>query len=272
MKMSKFAVVGWVFALLIVAGCRSEFERVRTSGDPERVYNKANEYFEEQDFQRAQALYELIISSFRGRPEAEQIAFRYAYTYYYQRQYILAAYYFKNFAQTYGGSDNRQEAEYMSAYSNYQLSPIFRLDQSYTYKAIEELQEFINQYPNSERVAEANRLIDAMRDKLEKKEFESARLYYDRQQYQSALWALDNVLKDYPDTDNAEDIRFLLVQSAFQLAQNSFVDRQLERYEDAVDRAGEFLERYPESEYNRQVRSILDDSEQAVNQLANVRY
>lgn len=107
---------------------------------------------------------------------------------------------------------------------------------------------------------------------MEKKEFESARLYYDRQQYQSALWALDNVLKDYPDTDNAEDIRFLLVQSAFQLAQNSFVDRQLERYEDAVDRAGEFLERYPESEYNRQVRSILDDSEQAVNQLANVRY
>lgn len=254
------------------AGCRSEFERIRTSGDPELLYSKANEYYEQGDYLKAQTLYELVISSFRGREQAESISFRYAYTYYYLEQYLLAAYYFKNFAQTYGASRFREEAEYMAAYSNYQLSPNFRLDQTYSEKAIEALQEFINLYPNSERVAEANRLIDEMRAKLELKAFESAKLYYDLNQYQSAIRSFENVLKDYPETRNAEEIRYLVIRSAYLWATNSFVERQQERFREAVELAGEFLERYNSSTYKSEVSQMLADSQKRLKQLEDVRY
>ena len=270
--MSKFALLVLVPVVLMLSGCRSEFERIRTSGDPTQIYERATEYYNNGEYQRAQTLYELVISSFRGQPQAEEISFKYAYTYYYLKQYILAAYYFNNFAQTYGGSRLREEANYMAAYSNYQLSPTFRLDQSYTQKAIEAFQEFINQYPNSERVAESNKLIDEMRAKLEQKEVETARLYLDLQQYQAAIRALDNVLKDYPDTDQAEELRFLIIRAAYEWATNSFVERQTERYEEVVQRAGEFLERYRTSGYRGQVEDMLENSQARLKQLEDVRH
>ena len=78
-----------------LASCKSEFETIRTSGNPETILAKANEYFEAEEYQRAQTLYELSIAPYRGTGEAEQIAYRYAYTYYYTEQYVLASYYFQ---------------------------------------------------------------------------------------------------------------------------------------------------------------------------------
>ncbi|MEL7222989.1 MAG: outer membrane protein assembly factor BamD, partial [Bacteroidota bacterium] len=184
--------MGVLFLLLFVS-CKSEFEQIRTSGDPATILEKADAYFEEEEYLKAQTLYELIISSYRGRPEAELISYNYAYTYYNLEQYILAAYYFKNFATTYGASRYQEEAEFMHAYSNYELSPTYRLDQSYTLKAIESFQEFVNQHPNSDKVDQCNRLIDEMRAKLEVKDFESAKLYADLQQYQAAIRSFDNL-------------------------------------------------------------------------------
>jgi outer membrane protein assembly factor BamD len=157
--------------LLLSSGCRSEFERVRASADPNLLYNKAVEYYEEGEYLRAQTLLELIISSFRGRKEAEKIYFYYANTHYHLGKFILSSYYFKNFANTFTTSELREEAEYMSAYSYFRLSPSFRLDQGYSEKAIEGFQNFVNAYPSSPRVEKCNALIDQLRRKLEKKGF-----------------------------------------------------------------------------------------------------
>lgn len=258
--------------LLSLNSCKSEFERIRTSGDPAVLYQKANEYFEAGDYLKAQTLYELVLSAFRGKQEAELIAYRYAYTYYNLEQYLLSAYYFTNFAQTYGGSQYREETEFMAAYSNYLLSPIYRLEQSATTKAIDMFEEFANQYPNSERVSECNRLIDQLRAKLERKAFESAKLYFELKQYQSAIQSFDNVLKDFPETKDAEQIRYLIVRSDYLLAQNSFVEKQAERYEEVVVRATEFLARYTNSSFRQEVADMMADSKKRLNQLENVRY
>lgn len=260
-----------VFALFL-ASCKSEFERIRASGDVQVIYEKANAYYQEEEYQKAQTLYELIISSFRGRPEAEEIYYKYAYTYYYLEQYLLAAYYFKNFSQTYTNSASREEADFMTAYSNYQLSPTFRLDQTYTNKAIDEFQLFVNTYPRSERVEECNKLIDQMRAKLERKVFETGKLYFDMRLYQSATHVFENLLKDYPETKNGEETRYMIVRSAYLLAQNSVVDKQLERYQEAKEQADKFLQRYQNSAYDKEVNSIQSDSSKKINQLNNVGY
>ena len=260
-----------LFSLLLL-GCRSEFETIRTSNDPGLILQKADAYYEAEEYQRAQTLYELVIAPYRGRAEAEQIAYRYAYTYYYTEQYVLASYYFKNFATTYGGSPLREEAEFMSAYSNYQLSPVYRLDQSYSVKAIEGFEEFANRFPNSERVDEANRLIDEMRAKMELKDFESAKLYVDIERYESALVSLENVLKDYPETKRAEEIRYLMTKVQYEYASRSFRLRKPERLEATIELADNFLARFPNSQYHDEVTTLLAKSQKELNDLADVRY
>ncbi len=267
-----FLTVTVLLLALVSTSCRSEFERVRTSGDPEALLKAADNYFELEEYQKAQTLYELLIAPYRGRQEAEQIAFRYAYTYYYLEQYILASYYFKNFANTYGGSNLKEEADFMSSYSNYELSPIFRLDQTYSQKAIEGFEEFANQYPNSERVPRANGLIDEMRAKLELKDFESAKLYVDLRRYQSAIQAFDNLLKDYPETNRAEQIRYLTALAAYQLASSSFVEYQTDRYREALKYMDIYLKRYPNEPKSDELRRYYILSNKRLTELQDERY
>lgn len=252
--------------------CQSEFEKIRTSGDPELLYKSALNYYEEGSYQKAQTLLELVISSYRGQKEAEDIYYKYAYTYYNLENYILATYYFKQFSQTYPTSDLREEADFMSAYSNYQLSPTYRLDQSYTNTAIEEFQLFVNTHPNSEQVDECNRLIDEMRDKLELKVMEEGRLYFDLRRYEAAVQVFENLLKDFPDTDRVQEIRYLIVRSNYLLAENSVVTVQKERYQKVIKLAEEYIMRYADTTYAEETRKMKEQSEQQINRLDNVRY
>lgn len=272
MKNSLLISLSTILLFLLSTACKSEFERVRTSGDPAEILVKADAYYEEGEYLKAQTLYELVISSYRGRPEAEEISYKYAYTYYHLEQYILAAYYFKNFATTYGASQYQEEAQFMNAYSNYKLSPTFRLDQSYSLKAIAAFEEFANQHPSSERVAQCNELIDEMRKKLEVKDFEAAVLYFDLQQYQAAIRSFENLLIEFPDTKKAEEVRFKIVRSAYLLAQNSFVEKQEERYSDMLKRAETYLARYRSSENAVAVQKMITEAQNRLTQLEYVRY
>ena len=270
MKIRQILIGLTVFTTLVLSACKSEFEKIRAIGDPAAMYKRADEYYAKEEYQKAQALYELVISSFRGRPEAEEITFRHAYTYYYTGQYILAAYYFKNFVQTYNLSPKREEADFLAAYSNYQMSPSFRLDQSYSEKAIDGLQLFISTYPQSERVKECNRLIDEMRRKQEVKAMEEGRLYFEMRQYQAAIRTYENLLRDFPETENIENIRYQITRAAFLLASNSFVEKQETRYREALAYADEFVARFPNSRYRKEAESMVNDSKKKLKQLSNV--
>ncbi len=269
MRIRLFLFPIFVLLFLLLSSCRSEFERVRTSGDASLLLAKANDYYDVEEYQKAQTLYELVLGPFRGTKEAEQIAFRYAYTYFYTEQYVLASYYFKNFAATYGGSLLKEEADFMNAYSNYKMSPVFRLDQTYTLKAIESFGEFANLYPNSERLNQINSLIDEMRAKLEEKDFAAAKLYLDLRRYPSAIRSFDNLLIEYPETKRDEQIRYLICQSAYESAKGSFVELQLERFEEALERCDFFLRRYPSSPQVEEVKKYREQSNNRLNQLKN---
>lgn len=259
-------------ALFAAVSCKSEFEKIRSGGDAAKMLEAADKYYEEEEWQKAQTLYELIVGSYRGKKEAEDIYFNYAYTYYYLGRYLLSSYYFKNFSTTFGGSTKKEEADYMIAYSFYQLSPTYRLDQTNTEKAIESFQNFVNAYTQSPRVEQCNRLIDEMRLKLEKKSFEGGKLYFDLRQYQSATQTFENLLKDFPETPNAVEVRYMVVRAAFLLAENSFVERQQERYQDAEEKAEEFVARYDQGKFLKEVQNMLATAKKKLKQLEDVRY
>lgn len=261
-----------LLTIVLISSCKSEFEKIRSANDPTLHYAKAMEFYESGEYQKAQTLLELVISSYKGKKEAEDIYFKYAYTFFYLERYILASYYFNNFSQTYGGSDLREEADFMSAFSQYKMSPIFRLDQSNTKKAIDEMQLYVNTYPLSTRVEECNRLIDEMRAKLEEKAYNEGILYFNLRQYQSSVQVLENLLKDFPETNRAFQVRFDIIKSMYLWAENSIITKQEERFTEVLNNAKEYLVKYPDSPYINEINSIINNSNKTLKSVSNVGY
>lgn len=240
--------------------CKSEFEALRTSNQPEKIYAAANNYYDKKEYDRAIALYDIVIQFYRGKKEAEDLFYKYAYAHYHINDFILASSYFKNFATTFTNSPNKVEADFMSSYSNYKMSPNYKLDQSYTEKAITGFEQFINLYPGTERAEEANRLIDEMRKKLEQKSFEQGNLYYKIGEYQAAMVAFQGTLKDFPESKRVEEIRFLILESSFILATNSIFEKKEERYNETLEHYKVFIKKHPNSSRMKDANKIESET------------
>ena len=183
--------------LLFHTSCES-YQKVLKSNDLEYKYQKAQEYFNDEKYFKAATILEDLLSLYKGRPEVQDIYYLFAEANYKLEQYLISAYHFKNFHDTYPRSDKAEEAFFRYAESYFQLSPKPSLDQTYSQKAIDAYQLFINSYPESEKVATCNAKIDEIRDKLEIKNFETAKLYFDIGEYKSATTAFEAFNRDYP--------------------------------------------------------------------------
>lgn len=249
---------------LLAFSCKSEYEVIRQNGSAEERLAKAIEYLDDDQCFKAQTLFESVIGAFRGMPEQEDIYYKYAQSHYCQGSYLTSAHYFNNFASTYPNSDLKEEADYMIAYSYYSLSPSYKLEQTYTLKAIDQFQLFTNTHPSSERVKDANRMIDECRKKLERKAFTEGKLYFDLKRYEAATFSLKNLLKDYPDSPNAEEVRYLIARASYKWAENSIITKQKERYTLAMESANTFLARHTTSPFTQEINFILNDSNKKI--------
>lgn len=230
-------------------------------------YQEAVKFYEKGKYSKALILFDDLANKYRGRAEAEDLYYFLAYTNYRLRDYTSARFHFKRFAETYPASPRAEECRFMSAYCYYVESPRSSLDQDNTRKAIDELQLFVNIYPDSERAAEASGLIQNLRDKLEKKAFDNAKLYYNMgsaDDYRAAVIALENVLKTYPDTKYAEEIEFLITKSQYLYADNSYPNRQEQRFNQAIDYYHHFIEQYPESKFRSEANSLKESAEKKI--------
>lgn len=216
-------------------------------------------YYKNKDYYRSNVLLEEILPVIRGTKEAELANFIYAYTYFYQNQYILSAHYFKLFTDVYGRSEYIEEAAYMHAYSLYKQSPEPSLDQTSTYEAIAALQNFLNRYTSSQYATEADKLISELQVKLERKAYANARLYYNLRRYKAALIAFENFQYDYPDSKFNEELAFLAIETSHDLAQRSLSNVQEERYRNTMELYQKFIDKYPKSKYQNTAEKIYAD-------------
>jgi outer membrane protein assembly factor BamD len=256
---------GLLIVLLLVAGsCKSKYEKLKASNDMAKKYRAALDYYNKKNYSKALDLFETLVQRYRGQAQAEDLYYYYAYANYNLKDYTSARYHFKTFSDTYPTSTRAEECRFMAAYCYYLDSPIYSLDQENTTKAIEALQLFINLYPKSERVAEAGKLIQNLRDKLERKAYENAKLYLTIGDYQAAVMAFGNVLRDYPDTKYAEEMDFLTIKAQYQYSKHSREDFQEERYNLAINYEQQFADKYPSSAYLHEAVSLKKDSEQGI--------
>ena len=253
--------------LLLVSGC-SNFQKLLKSTDVSKKYQAALEYYEKEEFYRASQLLDQVVPLLAGSENAEKALFYQARAHYMQGNYILSDAYFRNFYTTYPRSPLAEEAMYMQAKSLYEQSPSFEEDQTPTITAILAFEEFISRYPTSENVPEANRTIEELYLKLDKKEFNHARLYYQLRYWRSAVVAFNNFQREHASSPYSEEAAFLKLDSQYRFAMESIPSKQEERFEEAIDYFQTFVDQYPDSRYKRNAEQIYD---QARSELEKIR-
>lgn len=243
----------------------SKFQKILKSKDHEVKYDKAIEYYEKGDYSRALQLFDELIIIYRGNAKAQKVYYYYAYCYFNQEEYIMASYHFNNFVKTFPKTEYTEECAYMSAYCQYLDSPKYNLDQTSTYEALKELQLFVNIYPFSPRVTKCNELIDNLRAKLEKKDFEIAKLYFKTEYYKASTYAFKNLIKEYPSTNYKEEALFYILKASNEFAIKSVDKKQAERFKITIEEYKELIKNFPEGKYSKEANNIFNNATKELN-------
>ncbi|MNK33950.1 outer membrane biogenesis protein BamD [compost metagenome] len=244
-----------LFFALALTSC-SEYQQALKKDDVKTKYEVAEKLYEKGKYSKAIRLFEQIAPSYRGKEQAQKMFYMYAQSLFKTRQYYTAGYQFELFTASYPRSEKVEEAAFLGAKSYYMLSPVYSLDQVDTNKALDKLQLFIDNYPNSQYMPEANTLVKELREKLEKKAYEIAKQYNTISEYtgdhNSAIKALDNFILDFPGTKYKEDALYYKFDSSYQLAINSVDKKMKERLDAAKANYNALVKFKPDTKYKEQ--------------------
>jgi len=256
-----FFVVG---VLLIASSC-GEYQKIVKSTDYEYKLKKAREYYDKKDYNKASQLYGELVNIFRGTNRSDQVYYYLAKSNFGQHDYLMAGHYFRQLIKEFPHSTFSEESQYMVGYCYYLDSPTPRLDQKTTQDAIDAFQLFINIFPSSNRVAEANKLIDELREKLVLKSYMNGRLYYDLGDYRASVISLTNSLKEYPDSKYREELMFYLLKSKYLLGENSIEEKKRERLNSELDEYYTFVDEFPNSKFRKEADRFFANTKKMMN-------
>lgn len=245
-----------LLGLVILSSC-SDYQKALKSEDIGVKFKMGDSLFNEGKYTKANRLFEQILPQYRGKPQAQKLTYMHAMSFYKTKDYYLSGYQFERFTKAYPQSEKVEEAAYLSAKSKYMLSPVYSKDQEETKDAIEKLQLFINDYPDSEYIPEASKLVQELDFKLEKKAFEIAKQYNTIYDYKSSIKAFDNFLVDYPGSRLREKALYYRLDSAYELAINSVPWKKEERLNSAKTYYEGFMKAYPESEHKEDINDMM---------------
>lgn len=254
-----------LFAVAVLSSCVSQQEKAMKSADKNFILKAANDNFAKKKWKNALALYDRLANLVAGTDDFPNVGFNTAYANYYDKNYKLAGHQFKNFAVSFPKDPRSEEAAYMSALCYYEGSMDYNLDQSSTELAINELQDFLNNYPNSERSKNISQLVDELSYKLEFKAYENGRQYFKMGDYKAANVALDNVLNDFPGTKLRPKIYDYIMKSRYSLASKSIYGLKDERIESAIAYTKLVEKELPNTEYSKtavELRAKLEKEKQ----------
>jgi outer membrane protein assembly factor BamD len=249
-----------ILLVLVITSSCGEFEKLLKSTDYDLKKTKAKEYFEAGKYIKSTELLEQIIPRYRATEEAEELNWINAQSYFGMKQYDIAGADFRSYVEQYPFGKYAEEASFMTALCNYNISPRAELDQDYTRLGIEGFKYFMSRYPSSSRIDECKKLVKELEERLVEKSYLSAKLYYDMKEYRAAVVALSNSLKEFAETRYREEMMYLKLSSLFLYAENSLENKQKERYQATLDDYYSFMEEFPKSQYAKDVKKIYEDT------------
>lgn len=260
------------FALIISPyGC-GEYATALKSNNPEERYIYAKKYYEEGKYGRAAGLLETLPTAFRGTAKAEETLFLLAQSYFMDGDYSTANQYFSTYYKTYPRGEYVEQAHFNAAYGMYLSSPDYKLDQTPTYNAISEFQNFLELFPRSTKVELAQQYMFELQEKLAEKELGAVQLYYNLgnymgNNYQSCIITARNAVRAYPYSKYLEDYQIYILRSTYELAKNSVEYLQPIRYRNVVDECYNYKNSFPEGKYLDEMEKYLYQAETLLQKL-----
>ena len=251
-----------VLIILVLLSSCSPYQDALKSANAGVKFKMADSLYNEGRYRKALRLMEQIVPVFRGKPQGEKLMYMYSNAYYQLEDNNLSAYQFNRFSKSYPNSDKLEEAIFKSAKSYYKLSPRHSLDQVDTDKALEELQVFINRFPNSVYLDESNALVLELRSKLERKRFEIAKQYGHTEDFKAGIAAFEIFITQFPGSPFRAEATFLRFKYAYTLGMNSFEVLVKERLDTALEYYTVFDRYYADSSFKAEADEMKAEIEE----------
>ena len=211
---------------------------------------------------QAATLFKECCTVFKGTDRAEESFYLLGMSYFENRDYISSGSTFRTYYQRYPKGKFVEPARFYCGYGYYLDSPDPQLDQSTTVQGIQELQAFLDLFPRSDKVPQAQAAIFELQDKLTLKQLQNAMLYYNLgtymgNNYQSCIIVAQNAVRDYPYSKYKEELELLILKARFQEAQLSIDERKEERFREVIDEYYSFINNYPDSPHREEADNIF---------------
>lgn len=262
----RFAFICSVFAIVLLGSC-SEYNKVLKADDYSKKFTLANQLYEKKKWMQSVGLYEQVYQRSPKSGEGELSYYRIGKANFEAGDYYMAGYYFGSFFDKYPYSTKTEEAFFLKALCSVKNSPNSSLDQQETELALNDVQQFIYLFPNSDRIDTCNAIMDNLRGKLEKKEYDNIKLYAKTQNFRAATTSAETFLTTYPTSKYKEEIMYVSIRNAYLLSKNSVEEKKKERFEKTIETYRTFAILFPESKYLKELSEMHDD---LINQLTTL--
>ena len=242
-------------AALGLAACGGSSTTV-SSG--QEAYNRGVEAFDRGKHARAAEHFRTALDFGRTSEFADDAQLYLARSFAGSKQYLLAGNEYTRFVEFYRTDPRVEEAAFERIQAYAALSPNYDLDQTDTRRAIQYIEQFQREYPESEHAVAAAELRGELRARLARKKYETGRLYARREFYEAAVIAFTSVLEEYPESEYADDAILAALENQVLFAANSIPSRQEERYAEALRLYDQFVSLFPSSELVGAAESAYD--------------
>jgi outer membrane protein assembly factor BamD len=244
-------------SIFVLAAC-SNYNQVVKADDFVAKYDLANKLYDTKQYEKAIVLYEQIYQHSPKSAEGELSYYRLAKSYFQVEDYYMAQYYYSAYMQRFPYSAKNEEVLFMVALCSVKNSPEHSLDQTETELAINNVQQFIDRYPQSYLIDSCNTIIDKLQFKLETKQFDQVKLYDKMENYKAAVASGELFLEAHGKSTYSEEINYVLVKNSFFLTINSIDSKKSERIEQTNERFRTFATRYPASKYVKELNAYIE--------------
>lgn len=246
-------VIALAAVLFVSQACKSEYELLLEGNDVDAKYSAAFSFFNQGKYAKSAQLFESLSSLTNGTERDDTVQYYWGLSNYRFRDYYTAETNFSTFISNYPRSPFAEEARYLRIDCLYRNTLRYELDQVPTNTAVAAIGEYISEFPNSPYLEVCNIMLTDLADRLDRKAFESAKLYYTMEDYLASTVALRNVLKDDSENNYREDILYYIAMSSYKYADMSVPEKQKERFMTFVDDYLNFIGEYPESGYRKEL-------------------
>ena len=251
-------ILAVLLVLAAIPACKTEYDRVLEGSDVDAKYKLAFQNFNAGKYTRAAQLFESLSLMTSGTDRHDTVMYYLGLSNYSNKDYYTAETNFDQYLTYFPQSSFSEMASFLRIDCLYRATLRYELDQTPTYKAITAMGEYLRGHPAGANSDICRHWMEELSERLDRKAFENARLYYKMEDYLASRVAFKNILKDNADNVFREEILYYSAMSSYKYAAMSVPEKQKERFLVFQDDYLNFVGEYPESSHRKELDGLYN--------------